>query len=117
MATTSKAFAPFGDSFLIPAAASAPTGVQVTIASRISNTNYSEYRIVNPGENAVYLGYGSTAAKAQANSVAPTSGTPVENVLVVLPLSIEILRFTPNAFFSGKAGGANDIFITIGEGV
>ncbi len=114
--STTKSFGPFGPSFRINADASAPAGTQVTLDVKSQAQNYSVYRVVNPGPETVYLGWGSDATQAQSNATQPTTSGD-SNTLVMLPNSIEVLRFAPDIFFSGQAAAANPIYITIGDGV
>ena len=117
MASNSQiAFAPLGNTVLIPAAAVAPTGVQVPVKSVLDAQATGQYRIVNSSVNTVFLGVGSTAAIATANAVAPVAGTP-SAAIVLLPGAIEILRFGRLSFFSGLAAAASSVFIVQGEGM
>lgn len=112
----SQAFSPYGQTFVVTADTTAPTGVQVIIEDRFSSEAVSEYRIVNPGTLPVHLGWGPTAALATARAVASVDGTPSSS-LYIMPSSVEILRLPKNAFISGLATAPNAIFITIGEGI
>jgi hypothetical protein len=104
-------FTPTGDTILVPAAASAPTGVQAASASGVG-----QYRIVNTGTIVVHLGVGATAAQATANAVAATAGVPAKGI-IVMPGAIEILRFANDAFFSGVSASAVNVYITPGQGI
>lgn len=114
MATNSQiAFNPQGNTVVVAAASTAPTGVQApagTVNPR------GQYRIVNAGSNTVFLGTGPTAALAQASAVAPVAGTP-SDAIVLVPGAVEILRFNAEAYFSGKASEATTVYITPGEGL
>jgi len=117
MASNSQiAFAPLGNSVVIPAAAVAPTGVQALVKSVLDAQATGQYRIVNASTNTVFLGVGSTAAIATANAVAPVAGTP-SSAIVLLPGAIEILRFGRASFFSGLASAASTVYIVQGEGI
>jgi hypothetical protein len=117
MASNSQiAFAPQGKTVLIPAASSAPTGVQVPVNSVFDAQATGQYRIVNSSVNTVFLGVGSTAAIATANAVAPVAGTP-SSAIVLLPGAIEILRFGRLSFFSGLASADSTVYIVQGEGI
>jgi hypothetical protein len=117
MASNSQiAFAPLGNTVVIPAAASAPTGVQALVSSRNDALSTGQYRIVNNSSNTVFLGVGSTAAIATANAVAPVAGTP-SAAIVLVPGAIEILRFGRDSFFSGLAASASTVYIVQGEGI
>lgn len=110
------AFAPFGQTFVIAADSTAPTGIQVTRGGRSNTKEYCEYMIVNSGSLIVHLGWGGDAATATANAVAATAGTP-KNSLPIMPNSVQILRFGVDTYFSGYSASANSIYITIGEGL
>jgi hypothetical protein len=111
------AFAPLGNTVVIPAAASAPTGVQALVDARFDAQSVGQYRIINSSANTVFLGIGSTAAIATANAVAPVAGTP-SAAIVLVPGAVEILRFGRESFFSGLApAGASTVFIVQGEGM
>jgi hypothetical protein len=117
MSTNSQiAFAPLGNTVLIPAAASAPTGVQALVDARFDGQGTGQYRLVNSGTNTVFLGLGPTAAIATANAVAPVAGTP-SAAIVLLPGAVEILRFGRESFFSGLASAATSVYITPGQGL
>jgi hypothetical protein len=118
MATNSQiAFAPLGNTVVIPAAASAPTGVQALVDARFDAQSTGQYRIINSSANTVFLGVGSTAAIATANAVAPVAGTP-SAAIVLVPGAVEVLRFGRESFFSGLApAGASTVYIVQGEGM
>jgi hypothetical protein len=104
-------FTPTGDTILVPAAASPPTGVQAVAAAGVG-----QYRVANTGTIIVHLGVGPTAAIATANAVAAIAGTPAKGIML-LPGAIEVLRFSNNAFFSGVAASAVSLYITPGQGI
>ncbi len=117
MATNSQiAFAPQGNTVVIPAAAVAPTGVQALVDARFDAQSTGQYRIINSSANTVFLGVGSTATIATANAVAPIAGTP-SAAIVLVPGAVEILRFGREVFFSGLASAASTVFIVQGEGM
>ena len=117
MATNSQiAFNPQGKTVVVAAAGTAPTGVQAPVYEKFNPQATGQYRFVNAGTNTVFLGFGPTAAEAAANAVAPVAGTP-SNAMAILPGAIEVLRFTPNTFFSGLAASATSVYITPGEGL
>ena len=117
MSTNSQiAFTPQGNTVVIAAAATAPAGVQALVSKFASNQATGQYRIVNGGSNTVFLGFGVSAADAQANAVAPVAGTP-SNAIVLVPGAVEVLRFTPEAYFSGLAASATTVYITQGQGI
>jgi hypothetical protein len=117
MATNSQiAFNPIGKTVALPAATVAPTGVQAPVYEKFNPQSTGQYRFVNASGNTVFIGTGPTAALAQAASVAPVAGTPSDTI-VLLPGSIEILRFNIDTFFSGLASGASTVYITPGQGI
>ncbi len=117
MSTNSQiAFAPLGNTVVIPAAAVAPTGVQALVDARFDAQATGQYRFVNAGTDTVFLGTGPTAALAQAAAVAPVAGTP-SDAIVLVPGAVEILRFNINTFFSGLASGATTVYVTPGQGI
>jgi len=111
-------FAPLGNTVVIAADSSAPTGVQVTTnASVAADPGYAaEYRIVNTTDTLVHLGVGTSAAAAQAAAVAATAGNPAAGIPIA-PKTVEILRFAPGSYFSGKAASATTVYITPGQGL
>jgi hypothetical protein len=111
------AFAPLGNTVVIPAAASASTGVQALVDARFNAQSTGQYRIINISSNTVFLGIGSTAAIATANAVAPVAGTP-SAAIVLVPGAVEVLRFGRESFFSGLApAGASTVYIVQGQGI
>jgi hypothetical protein len=110
------AFSPLGETIVVAADASAPTGIQAPIYTKFDAQNAGQYRFVNAGTNTVFIGTGASAAEATANAVAPIAGDPSPAV-VLLPGAIEILRFNQNTYFSGLAAAANTIYITPGQGL
>ena len=117
MSTNSQiAFAPLGNTVVIPAAASASTGVQALVDQRFDAQAVGQYRIINSSTNTVFLGVGQTAAIATANAVAPVAGTP-SSAIVLLPGAVEVLRFGRESFFSGLASSASTVYIVQGEGM
>jgi hypothetical protein len=111
------AFAPLGNTVVIPATTSASTGVQALVFSRLDAQSTGQYRIINNSANTVFLGVGNTAAEAAANAVAPVAGTPTA-AIVLIPGAVEVLRFARESFFSGLApAGASTVYIVQGEGM
>jgi hypothetical protein len=111
------AFAPLGNTVVIPAATSASTGVQALVDARFNAQSTGQYRIINISANTVFLGVGPTAAIATANAVAPVAGTP-SAAIVLVPGAVEVLRFGRESFFSGLApAGASTVYIVPGEGI
>ena len=70
------AFNPIGNTVVVAATSTAPTGVQAPVFAKFNPQAAGQYRFVNAGSNTVFLGAGPTAALAQAAAVAPTAGTP-----------------------------------------
>lgn len=116
MATNSQiAFNP-GETVVVAAAAVAPLGVQVPVYERSKPQETGQIRIVNASQNTVHLGFGPTAAIAQANAVAAAAGNPAPSVPLVAG-AVEILRFSAGWYFSGAASGASTVYMTPGEGL
>jgi len=117
MSTNSQiAFAPLGNTVVVPAAAVAPTGVQALVDARFDGQGTGQYRIINSSTNTVFLGVGPTAAIATANAVAPIAGTS-SAAIVLVPGAVEVLRFGRESFFSGLAAAASTVYIVQGEGI
>ena len=117
MSTNSQiAFAPLGNTVVIPAAAVAPTGVQALVLARLDAQSTGQYRIINSSANTVFLGVGGTAAEATANAVAPVAGTP-SAAIVLIAGAVEVLRFGRESYFSGLASAASTVYIVQGEGM
>ena len=117
MSTNSQiAFAPLGNTVVIPATTSASTGVQALVDARFDAQSTGQYRIINSSVNTVFLGIGPTAAIAAANAVAPVAGTP-SAAIVLVPGAVEVLRFGREVFFSGLASAASTVYIVQGEGM
>ena len=117
MATNSQiAFAPLGETVAITANSTAPNGVQALVAEKNSPNSRGQYRVVNAGTAIVHLGVGPTVAKAKANAEAAASGNPAPGI-PLLPGAVEILRFGPEAYFSGVAASSQTLYITPGQGI
>jgi len=117
MSTNSQiAFSPLGETIVVAADASAPTGIQATVYAKFDPQNAGQYRFINAGTNTVFLGTGATAAEATANAVAPIAGDP-SPAIVLVPGAVEILRFNQNTYFSGLAAAATTVYITPGQGL
>lgn len=110
------AFSPLGNTIVVAATTSAPTGIQAPVYTKFDPQNVGQYRFVNAGTTTVFLGTGDSAAKAAAAAVAPVAGTP-SAAIVLLPGAIEILRFNKDTFFSGLASAATTVYITPGQGL
>lgn len=117
MATNSQiAFNPQGKTVVVAAAVAPPLGVQVPVYQKFSDHVAGQMRIVNASLNTVHLGYGATAAEAQANAVAAVAGNPAPSIPLVAG-AVEILRFPFGSYFSGLAAGATTVYVTPGEGI
>lgn len=117
MATNSQiAFNPQGNTVVVAADSTAPTGVQVPVGTRYADSLAGQFRVVNAGAVTVHLGVGATAAAAQANAVAAAAGVPAAGIPMV-PGAVEILRFSSTAYFSGYSAAAATVYITPGEGL
>ena len=117
MSTNSQiAFSPLGETIVVAAAGTAPTGIQAPVLTKFDPQNAGQYRFVNAGTNIVFIGTGASAAEATANAVAPVAGNP-SPAIVLLAGAVEILRFNKDTFFSGFASGATTVYITPGQGL
>lgn len=117
MSTNSQiAFSPLGETIAITADSTAPDGVRALVADKNLPNSPGQYRVVNAGTAIVHLGVGPTVAKAKANAEAAASGNPAPGI-PLLPGAVEILRFAPEAYFSGVAASAQTIYITPGQGL
>ena len=110
-----KAFRPLGLSNAVVANTTAPAGIQVQVSSQYEGQSADTYRITNTSAVDVYLGYGSTAAEATANSVGATAGAPTKSIWL-LPATTEIFQFSPETYFSGKAASLANVQVTPGTG-
>jgi hypothetical protein len=110
------AFAPLGNTVVVAATTSAPTGIQAPVYEKFEPQNAGQFRFINAGATNVFLGTGGTAAEATANAVAPVAGTP-SAAIVLLPGAVEILRFNQTTFFSGLSSAAATVYITPGQGL
>jgi hypothetical protein len=109
-------FAPLGETVVVAAAASAPTGVQALVSGRLDAQGTGQYRIINNSAFTVFLGVGTTAALATTNAVAPIAGDP-SPAIVLVPGAVEILRFARTSYFSGLASASATVYIVQGEGI
>ncbi len=110
------AFTPLGKTIVVAAAATAPAGIQAPVYAKFDPQNAGQYRFINSGTVTVFLGTGTSAAEATANAVAPVAGTP-SDAIVLVPGSVEILRFNINTYFSGLSSAAATVYITPGQGI
>lgn len=115
-----QSFTPRGDSLLIIANTSAPTGVQVPEFTRYQSGSTKGsisgiYRIYNSGSVVVSLGWGNTAGEAQTNSELPTAGTP-QQCLVIPAGTVELVKFPEGVFLSGKSSALCNVYVVQGRG-
>ena len=112
MSTFVLPFAPLGATVSFTAATpTPPTAVQAPIGDT-SGTSAGQYRIVNDSTVTVFLGVGATSTAAIANASAVATSIPL------LAGTCEVLRFGPNAFFTGKsASGTGVVYVTQGQGI
>jgi len=117
MSTNSQiAFAQLGNTIVVAAASTAPTGVQAPVYAKFDGQSAGQYRIINSGATTVFLGTGASAAEATANAVAPVAGTPSAAVVLIVG-AVAILRFNQSTYFSGLSSSAATVYITPGEGL
>ena len=110
MASSSQIpFGPLGSTITFTAVTpTPPTGLQAPVHPT-TNTSAGEFRISTV---TVFLGVGATSVAAIANAGAVATSIPL------LPGTDEVLRFSPDAFFTGKsASGAATVYITPGQGL
>lgn len=106
-----QAFTMMGNTVTFTAAATAPAAVQA-ISSTIGA---NQYRVINAGNVTVFVGYGTTAAAANAAATAVTSTGPS---LPILAGTDEVLSFVPNAYFTGVTSSGNAVvYVTPGDGL
>lgn len=110
-----QAFAQMGNTVAISVTSSASSPAQVPSVTLGAN----QYRVINPGNVTVFIGYGQASANATSNAVIPTgNGANATFCLPLLPGTDEILSFVPNAYFSAlTASGNATIYITPGDGL
>lgn len=106
-----NAFQKTGNTVAFIAATTAPTPVQAVSTTLGGN----QYRIINSGSVTVFLGYGSTAALANAAAtVVSTTGEAIP----LLPGTDEVLTFVPNAYFTGITSSSTaTVYVTPGDGL
>jgi hypothetical protein len=110
-----QAFQPSGPTVAISAPTSSPvTGVQV----QPGMTGMISIYICNPVAAAVVIGFGATAAAAQANAVLPNSGTTQTGAIVIAPSFGKAFNFPANTYFSALAASTGGtVYLTGGQGV
>lgn len=109
---TIKAFAPLGKTVLVAASGIPAAGVQVPGEEQETEKTYQIY---HSGTDPLHLGYGATAAEAQANAVAPVAGTP-QKVISLPGGSVACFSLGKDTFFSALSASAGSVFITPGVG-
>ena len=109
-----KPFEARGDSVLITAAPTAPSGSQVTPAAAYTAGGLHVYRVANTGTATVYLGVSNTAAGAQTNAAKPATTGPG---IPILAGTVELFSFDANSYFSGYATTSSEVVITPGVGL
>jgi len=111
-----QAFSPLGPTIVISATGVAPVGEQAPASDENKVRSVGNYRFNNSsGSEGIWIGYGSTAAEAQANATAPAPG--ITKNFFLAPGATEILKFGQDTFFSGLANVATDFYIVPGEGL
>lgn len=105
-------FLPQGNTILVTAAVSPPSGVQVPAFQ--SSIQPTQFRIKNSGTADVAIGWGATAALAQTNAAIP--GAASQSVLLGAGQT-EVFTFPPGTFFSATIGAATaPVYFTPGDG-
>jgi len=103
-------FTPSGNTVTFVADTTAPSAVQAVSETLGGN----QYRVINAGSVTAFLGYGATAADANAAAVAVSSS---QKAIPLLAGTDEIITFLPNAYFTGvTSSNTAVIFITPGDG-
>ena len=113
MASSSQiSFAPLGDTITFTAVTPTPPTAQQAPVDPTTNTSAGNFRIINSGNQVVFLGVWATAAAAAANAGSVATSIPI------LPGTDEVLRFAPEAFFTGTSiSSSSVIYITPGQGL
>lgn len=100
-----------GNTVTFTAATTPPTAVQCKSADNVQSQNYVLTNISST--TTAFVGWGSTAAEAEANAVVPTSA----RVYPLLPLSQATITAPVNAYFSGDtAADTAIVYVTPGIG-
>jgi hypothetical protein len=117
MSSDLKAFTPLGDTVVLAANTTAPTGIQAPTNNVNDKRSVGAYRVFNSGSETVYISFAPTAAQATTEAVIPTAG----NAQAVIPVSAgatEVLRLGDDPFLSGiTSTGAATVFVTPGKGI
>jgi len=109
-----QAFTKTGNCVCFLADTTAPAAIQAVSSTLGGN----QYRIINASSTVtVFLGYGTTAAEANAAATVLTAGNTAASI-PLLPGTDEILSFVPNAYFTGiTASGNATVYIVPGDGL
>lgn len=103
-----------GKTVMVTAATSPPTPTQCAASN---SAGPLQYVITNLGANAVFIGYGTTAAIATAAAVIPVAGTGQPGFWVLSTSQVS-RTCPPNCFFTGiTAAGTSDVHFEPGEGI
>ena len=106
-----NAFTKTGNTVVFTANVAAPTPVQAASVTLGGN----QYRVINPGNVVVFLGYGQTSSDETNNAAVVSTTGPS---FPLLPNTDEILTFVPNAYFTGiTSSGTATIYVTPGDGL
>ena len=106
-----QAFTPMGNTVTFTAATTAPTPVQA-LSTTIGGT---QYRVINDGAVTVFMGWGDSAAAANANAVVVTT---TGRAFPLLAGTDEILTFNANQYLTAiTVSGTANIYITPGDGM
>jgi hypothetical protein len=101
-----QAFTKFGNTVTFTADTTAPTPVQA------DSVGGNQYRIVNAGNVAVFIGSGATSGEAVANAGNVVTSVPI------LPTTQQVLTFLPNSYFTGKTSSGTAVcYVTPGDGL
>ena len=114
--SVSGAFTYTGNTCIITAASPAPTPIQVSSSTLGGN----QYRITNQSSSTgCYLSYAMDATTATANCIIPTgSGSNSSRTVYIAPLTVEIITFVPNAYFTANtSSGTAVLAIVPGDGL
>jgi tartrate dehydratase beta subunit/fumarate hydratase class I family protein len=97
MSSSNLPFHPMGPTITFTAVTGTPPAGQQAPIAPTTSTSAGQYRIINDSTVTVFLGVGPTSAAAIANAGAVATSVPL------LPGTDEVLRFSPDAFFTGKS--------------
>ena len=104
------AFTPMGNTVSFTANVAPPTAVQA-VSRTIGGT---QYRIHNVGSNAVYIGFGDSAANASTMANVSIAGS----TLSMMGNSVEVFTLNANQYFTAAtSSGTSVVNITPGDGL